>query len=140
MLRTDGYYLQEPLRIIDGRTKGEKRSYLFLAHRFYKDSTVRIDSKHERNQELVDFDCSDFNPERSTKCSYTLIGNVITIKDPGPFSQPYDRIVVNDALIHQKSQKRSFFVPWDEVVRGEKKMIHRLFGPLDEGDFEIHYE
>lgn len=140
MLRTNGYYLQVPLRIIDGRVKGEKRSYLILAHRFYKDSTVSIDVKHERNQELVDFDRSDFNPERSTECSYTLKGNVITIKDPGPFSQPYDMIVENDTLIHLKSQKKSFFVPWDEVVSGEKKMIHRLFGPLDEGDFEIRYE
>lgn len=140
MLRTDGYYLQEPLRIIDGRVKGEKRSYLILAHRFYNDSTVRTDIKHERNQELIDFDRSDFNLERCSKCSYTLTGNIITIENDRPFTQPYDMLIENDTLIHQKSQKKSFFVPWDEVVSGEKKMIHRLFGPLDEGDFEVFYE
>lgn len=146
MIRFNGYYIEEPIEIYDGRLVDEKSSYSFTAYSFNNDMMLMINSKHDFLNYISDFKKDDFDKNISTIRNYQIYQNKIIIEKEYSFAKDVILKVINsDKIFNETSGRYMYFVPWSDVEVSktnnlEDTVIYRLFGPFYHEKYKVYFE
>ena len=145
MIRHDGYYIEEPTEVHDGRSKGEKSSYSFTAYYFLDKENLKTNSKHELISQISDFTKKDFNGNSHSNRKFEINGKNIIIKKEYSFAKDININIIstNHFLINNK--KNLYFIPWEEIDKKKSNefknsCINKIFGPFYHKKFDIYFE
>lgn len=139
MVHYDGYYLEEPLEIINKRASNSV-SYLFTAYVFDKNGSVKVSTKHEKLSKIKDFSKGDF--EEGFEEGLAMIEkNKIHSR---PIGQQIGGVILtiisSSELVNKNSGNHLYFVPWEESLKNQNNspypIINELFGPFTLGKFK----
>ncbi len=148
MIRFDGYYVEEPTQIYDGRGKGtneEKSSFSFNAFLFFDNGIVKIRSKHDKLNYLSHFTKEEFLGYLSLENRYTFFKDQIKIDMPhAPHSFTFIEIKNQLVLYNNASEKKMFFISWKEINNlklfdFENSFLNKKFGPFYHEKYKIYY-
>lgn len=144
MIRYDGYYIEEPTEVYNGRSKGEKSSYSFTGYSFLDSKNLRISSKHELLSHLTDFAKKDFKGGLAIEKNVQIEKDKIIISKSYSFENELTFKIINSNKIYNETFKKyMYFVPWSDtksVDNFEDSIFYRLFGPFYHKKYHIYYE
>lgn len=139
MIKTDGYYVENPVEIEDGRSNPTSYSYLFLAYLFDSEFNVYWSSQHQRLSELVDFKKSFFEISKATAMNWRQKENSIIIEKESEFSKDIIvQMISDDKLYNPNSKTYLHFVPWTRSASNKEPgaILKSIFGPFEKGKFK----
>ena len=141
MIRFDGYYLEEPTKVINGRSKKRDPSYSFNSYLFNKDGFLLISSKHNYIELLNNFKKKDFNVSKSLKKEFQIEGNQLILKPSSKFGNNIALdIVSRNKLYNSKSDKYLHFISWEDSENSSKNVLSELLNSLDESKLKKYEE
>ncbi|MAD97755.1 MAG: hypothetical protein CMB99_10560 [Flavobacteriaceae bacterium] len=146
MIRYDGYYIEEPTEIINGRAKTNKVSFSFKAYHFDEDNYFWVTSKHDHLDLLSDFSKSDFKSQIEDRTTYKEDSNKIIVQKEYEFSKDLVFEIDNpDEIVNKLTKKKSYFISWEELEKNESKdfegsLLNKIFRPFDHGKYNVFYE
>ena len=148
MIRFDGYYVEEPIQVYDGRGKGsneEKSSFSFSAFLFSDKGKVKTRIKHDKLIFLTDFSKNEFLSTFSTEYNYSILKDEIKIDMPHA-SNNFTFIEIKNeyVLCNKASEKNMYFISWEEINRlksnnFEDSILNKKFGPFLHKKYQIYY-
>lgn len=145
MIRFDGYYIEEPIEIYNGRSKKEKSSYSFTAYYFLDNENLKINSKHESISYLSDFTKENFIGESPSSRKFKIKNDEVIIKKEYDFAKDINIKIINAEHLLLNEKKNLYFISWKDIE--EKKSndfknscMNKIFGPFYHKKFNIFYE
>lgn len=149
MIRFDGYYVEEPTEIYEGRgigTNEEKSSFSFNAFLFSENGKVKIRNKHDNLNYLSDFNKEEFSGHLSSKKNYIFFKNQIKIEMPyTPLNLTFIEIKNELILYNEVTGKKLFFISWEEINNlktnnFEDSLLNKKFGPFYHKKYQVYYQ
>mgnify|MGYP006883056189 CR=1 FL=1 len=146
MIRYDGYYIEEPTEVYDGRSIREKSSYSFNAYYFLDNKNLKISSKHKLLSNLLDFKEEDFVGDLSTKKKILVTEKKIAMSKSFSFeNEVVFKIIDSKNIYNETFKKHMYFVSWSDVKElkintFEDTLIYSLFGPFYHEKFKAFYQ
>lgn len=149
MIRFDGYYIEEPTQVYDGRGKGtneEKSSFSFMAFLFSDNGKVKTRFKHDKLNYLSDFIKNEFLGQLFSEYNYTDFKNKIKIDMP---HAPHNLTIIevnNEFLLYNEaSEKKLYFVSWEEIKSLKSNdfkdsILNKKFGPFHHKKYQVYYQ
>jgi hypothetical protein len=145
MINFNGYYIEEPTEVYDGRSKGNESFYLFNAYLFLEECRLLITSKHDYLKDLTDFTKSNFEPDKCIEKNIGVFENSIIVKKSSLYSNDVlIKIETPQKLYNTVSKKRMYFISWAELNQAENEMIgapvlNKIFGPFFHKKFQVSF-
>jgi hypothetical protein len=146
MIRVDGYYIEEPKEIFNGRSSEQKSSYSFNAYYFVDNHFLKISSKHDFLSNISDFIHKDFKDESTIVKKVNIQNNKIEVNKSFPFEDNFTlKILSPNKIFNETIKKHLYFVSWLELGNRKSKdfkdsCINQIFGPFTHKKFEVYYE
>ena len=142
MIRYDGYYIEKPTKVINGRVKDYPVSFSATAFMFNQDNSLKIRSKHNNKELLSDFIKKDFTgSEVGLDKEFIIEGNHINIPKQKSYEGDIILDIINsEELFNRISQKPLKFISWKDVEEAKTPILLSIFGSLKEDNFQTRYE
>lgn len=146
MIRFDGYYIEEPIEVYNGRAKEEKSSYSFNAYYFLDKENLKINSKHNLLSNLIDFNKRDFEGDLPIEKKINITNKKVIMLPSFSFeNEVVFKVINSDKIFNETSGRYMHFVPWsDSEVNNannfKNSTIYRLFGPFYHKKFKVYFE
>jgi len=146
MIRNDGYYIEEPIEIFDGRSKDEKSTYNFNAYYFVNKNSLIISSKNQILTGLLDFQKEDFISDLSIRKKVQIREDQIIMLKSFSFENEVTFKIINSNEIYNETFKKNmYFISWDnlkekQIGKSEQTYIYSLFGPFYHKKFKVFFE
>lgn len=141
MIRFDGYYLEQPIQVHNGKSRDNKWSYLFHAYRFKKDGMVNISVQHKHIEDLINFEEKDFDESKTINKQYSFSDNKMILKSSSKFEKDvFLKVITPDKLSYVEVEGYFHFVPWDKQKDGKANVLKDLLNLLDKSKLKTYYE
>lgn len=146
MLRFDGYYIEEPTELYDGRVSKEKSSYSFTAYLFINNGRLKINIKHDFLSYLSDFRKEDFNVDSLLEQKFNVSENKIIIQKEFSFEEEMIiEIIDSNKLYNTNSKKNMYFISWEMIEKVktnnfEDSIMNLIFSPFYHKKYDVFYQ
>jgi len=141
MIKYNGYYLEEPTQIYNGRSRENKVSYFFNAYLFDKNGSLIVSSKHNHLEYLNNFTKDDFDQSRSVVKEYSTTNHQLILKGSSPYGKEIVLDVINkDKLYNSNADIYLYFVSWDTLENNKINVLRNLYESLDKNKLRTYYE
>jgi len=141
MIRFDGYYLEEPSQIHNGRFRDNRWTYIFNAFHFEKGGTLKICIKHDHIEYLNNFKKEDFDDVKAETTKYNISSNQLIIKTSSPFGNDSVLEILNEnTLFHSHRKRKIHFIPWERIKDDKTNVLKDLLDSLDKSKLNTYYE
>ena len=90
MIKFEGFYIEEPVKIIDERARSNKENYGFSSYEFVANNSVFLRTLYYTTfQELKSIKFKDLLTDKSSRLNWTENNSNIIIRDDSPFTKDY---------------------------------------------------
>lgn len=141
MLKFEGYYIEEPVKIFDGRAINNKVNYSFGFFQFFKNNLVLYRSlNYSSFEELKSMQLEDLITRSFIKLKWSDKNSNVVISSDNPYGNDYSiNIESENKLYNELTGKYLWFVSKDLIDFSKKSAFDQIFSFVKWESIETKY-